>query len=218
MKKAKRTLNNFLGLLFILFVAILFIAIFEVNSNLSQPVNNRDEFENVTRYEDVLREELRKYELESYTPILLALMQQESKGRGGDPMQSSESAGLPRNTIEDPVKSIQQGVKHFHASLTYGKEKNVDDATIIQSYNMGLGYIDFIEKNGKKHTEELAKEFSSIQVDKQPDIYNCGGDKSNFRYPYCYGDFTYYTKVTKNIEQLTEQPATAKEDTNDSSS
>ena len=129
-------------------------------------------------------------------------MQQESRGKGGDPMQSSESAGLAPNTITDPMESIQYGVKHFQRVVAYGKEKNVDFPTIIQSYNMGIGYINFIAENGGKHSEELAKKFSMIQVEKNPELYNCGGNTDNFRYPYCYGDFSYSAKVTKNIEAL----------------
>ncbi|OCA85737.1 hypothetical protein A8F94_12750 [Bacillus sp. FJAT-27225] len=154
---------------------------------------------NVERYIPVLHEELQKQNLEEYTPVLAAVMQQESKGKGGDPMQSSESAGLAPNEIEDPEQSIRQGIKHFRQAVEYGEKKNVDLPTIIQAYNMGLGYIDYVANRGGKHKEELAKEYSYLQVQKNPTTYNCGGDKNNFRYPYCYGDFTYTTKVMANI-------------------
>ncbi|ALC91281.1 hypothetical protein AM500_16885 [Bacillus sp. FJAT-18017] len=154
----------------------------------------------VERYIPVLHEELEKQNLEDYTPVLAAVMQQESKGKGGDPMQASESAGLAPNSITDPEQSIRQGVKHFKQAVEYGEKKNVDMPTIIQAYNMGLGYIDFVASKGGKHEEELAKQYSYIQVQKNPDTYNCGGDKDNFRYPYCYGDFTYTTKVLNNIQ------------------
>ena len=98
-----------------------------------------DPFTNVKKYNPLLEDELKKYKLEQYTDVLIALMQQESRGKGGDPMQSSEAAGLAPNEIEDPKESIIQGVKHFHRVFTYGKEKKVDFPTIIQSYNMGIG-------------------------------------------------------------------------------
>jgi hypothetical protein len=41
-----------------------------------------------------------------------------------------------------------------------------------------------------------------LQVEKNPKLYDCGGDKDNFRYPYCYGDYSYSAKVSKNIEEL----------------
>lgn len=165
--------------------------------------------ENVIKYTPLIHKELEKVQLEEYTPLLAAVMQQESKGKGGDPMQSSESAGLSRNAIKDPGQSIRQGVKHFQKAYQYGEQRNVDLPTIIQAYNMGLGYIDYIAKNGGKHNEEFAKEYSYIQVQKNPNLYNCGGDKNNFRYPYCYGDFTYSTKVMSNLHTLN-QPLAGK--------
>jgi soluble lytic murein transglycosylase-like protein len=124
-------------------------------------------------------------------------------------MQASESAGLPRNSIKDPNTSIQVGVKHFQQVLSYGQQRKVDFATIIQAYNMGKGYIDYVAGHGGKHNEELAKNFSLIQVQKAPNLYTCGGDKKNFRYPYCYGDFTYSSKVSKNIQLLTDSQPVA---------
>lgn len=159
-------------------------------------------FENIKQYKPVIKKALAKYDLEKYTTAILALMQQESRGKGGDPMQASESAGLPPDTIEDPKKSIRQGVKHFHNVLKYGKQKGVDFPTILQSYNMGIGYINYVAEHGGEHSKELAKEFSLIHVHENPELYDCGGDQDNFRYPYCYGDFTYSSKVLHYIETL----------------
>lgn len=198
-------LKTFIGLCALFFIFILmkqYADTSNINPNDTLIVN--DPFINVKKYSPLIEAELKKYELEQYTNVLVALMQQESKGKGGDPMQSSEAAGLSPNAIEDPKESIRQGVKHFHKVYTYGKKKNVDFPTIVQSYNMGIGYIDFVSKNGKKHTEELAKKFSMIQVKKNPATYSCGGDKNNFRYPFCYGDFTYSTKIKKNMEMISD--------------
>jgi hypothetical protein len=151
----------------------------------------------LTEYQPLVESELEKYGLKDYTPLLLGIMYQESNGRGNDPMQSSESNGLSRNEIEEPEQSIEQGVAHFYDMYSYAQKKGVDLDTVIQSYNMGPGYIDYVASNGQKHTEELAKEFSKIQVEKNPDVYKCGGDKNNFRYPYCYGDYTYSEKVNE---------------------
>ncbi|RHW35716.1 lysozyme family protein [Neobacillus notoginsengisoli] len=201
-KERQRTLN----LLMVLFGVLIVFAIMNDEFQLHKKpelILKSIPLGNVEKYTPLLQKELEKVQLEEYTPLLAAVMQQESKGRGGDPMQASESAGLPPNTIKNPEESIQQGVKHFHRAVHYGEKKNVDLPTIVQAYNMGLGYIDFVAGKGGEHKEELAKEFSYMQVQKNPDLYNCGGDKNNFRYPYCYGDFTYSTKVFKNIEATT---------------
>jgi hypothetical protein len=165
----------------------------------------------VKNLEPKIQAELKKYNLEQHTDFLLALIQQESRGEGKDPMQASESAGLKRNAINNIDWSIQQGVKHFAEMVKYGTTKKVDFETVIQSYNMGKGYIDFVSQKGGKHTEQLAKQFSDIQVKKQPDLYTCGGDTDNFRYPYCYGDFTYTTKVMGNYEALVKEKQVARE-------
>jgi len=39
-------------------------------------------------------------------------------------------------------------------------------------------------------------------VEKSPDLYTCNNDKLNFRYPYCYGDYTYAGKVTAKMEDM----------------
>jgi hypothetical protein len=173
------------------------------NQDKVSPSVHNDPLVNIKKYTPLFQSELQKVHLEEHTVVLAAVMLQESKGIGGDPMQASESAGLAPNTIKDPKQSIQLGVKHFERTVTYGKQKKVDFPAIIQAYNMGIGYIDFVAQHGGKHSEEIAKNFSLIQVEKKPEIYNCGGDNNNFRYPYCYGDFTYSTKVTKNIESIT---------------
>lgn len=203
-KRTKRRSNVafllfFLVLIFVLFDQFKQLNIKETAVSLLPNTVSRD----VQNYTPILQKELKEVNLEEYTLVLAAIMQQESKGKGGDPMQASESAGLPPNSIQDPEQSIKQGVKHFQKALNYGSQKNVDFPAVIQAYNMGIGYIDFVADQGGKHSEEIAKEFSLKQAEKNPEIYNCGGDKNNFRYPYCYGDFTYTTKVTENIEILT---------------
>ena len=154
----------------------------------------------VANHAPALQRELSAAGLEEYMVVLAAIMYQESKGVGGDPMQSSESVGQAPNSITDPDESIRHGVAHFKRAVSKGEALNVDFATVIQSYNMGLGYIDFVSENGGKHSESLAKEFSKIQVAKDPDTYDCNGDKNNFRYPYCYGDFTYSSKVAAHMD------------------
>ncbi len=157
------------------------------------------------QYEPSLKRELEKYNLGGKTAVLLGIMYQESRGEGNDPIQSSESLGLKPNEIQETSSSIKQGVKHFAQMYKYGMEKDVSMDTIIQSYNMGSGYIDFIaSQEVKQHLEDLAKNFSKMKVDQNPEMYTCGGNKNNFRYPYCYGDFTYATTVNEKVKLIEE--------------
>lgn len=203
-KRTKRSSNIALLLFFMVLIFVLFDQFKQINiKETAVSLMPNLVSKNVQNYTPLIEKELKEVNLEEYTLVLAAIMQQESKGKGGDPMQASESAGLPPNSIQDPEQSIKQGVKHFQKALNYGSQKNVDFPAVIQAYNMGIGYIDFVAEQGGKHSEEIAKQFSLKQAEKNPEVYDCGGDKNNFRYPYCYGDFTYTTKVTKNIEILT---------------
>lgn len=71
------------------------------------------------QYQPEISNELNNYDLTEFTPILIAIMDQESLGKGNDPMQSSESAGLKRNEIENLHISIKQGVYHFSQMYKY---------------------------------------------------------------------------------------------------
>ena len=97
--------------------------------------------------------------ISDYVYVLLAIIQVESEGKLEDVMQSSESAGLPVNTLgtED---SIKQGCKYFSELVAKADKLGCDMDAIIQAYNYGSGFLDFVAKNGKRYTFELAQEFS----------------------------------------------------------
>lgn len=131
---------------------------YTVGSQLSQEV---------LQYEGAVQAALSVYGLEEHTALVLAIMMQESGGSASlDIMQSSESVGLAPNTITDPMYSIEVGVTHFNNVIEKMQKSDVDLDTAIQSYNYGLGYIDFIAQNGGVHSEELAKKFSRQEAKK----------------------------------------------------
>lgn len=118
--------------------------------------------EAVLVYKPHIEEELKKYGREEHINVLLAITTQESGGTASlDIMQSSESLGLPPNTISDPLYSIKVGVSYFDEVMTEAENAGVDVDTAIQAYNMGNGYIDFVAANGGEHSEELAQQFSN---------------------------------------------------------
>ncbi|AXG93027.1 hypothetical protein EXM36_09025 [Clostridium botulinum] len=96
--------------------------------------------------------------------VLLAIIQVEFGSTLEDVMQSSESMGLPPNTlrIED---SIKQGCKYFASLLESANAKGCDLNSVIQSYNYGGGFLDYLAGNGKKYTFPLAENFSKMQSD-----------------------------------------------------
>ncbi|MFP7176522.1 lysozyme family protein [Priestia filamentosa] len=87
----------------------------------------------VQQYQPLLEKYASKHGLDaSYVPIMMALMMQESAGRGNDPMQSSESYCGEVGCITSPELSIDQGVSHFKSVL---QKANYDIKLTLQSYN-----------------------------------------------------------------------------------
>jgi len=141
----------------------------------------------ISRWRPIIQEYCDKYQCSDQVELLLALMYQEiGETDTLDVMQSSESMGLAPNAIQDPIQSIEAGVKHFKKVLDYGNSKGVDFSTIVQSYNFGSGYIDYVSSMGGKHTKELAMSFSAKEA-------TASGWSS-------YGDVDYVVHVMSKVE------------------
>ncbi|WP_319637840.1 bifunctional lytic transglycosylase/C40 family peptidase [Priestia aryabhattai] len=150
----------------------------------------------VMKYQPLLEKYAQKHGLDaSYVPIMMALMMQESGGRGNDPMQSSESKCGRVGCIKNPEASIDQGVKHFKSVL---EKAHYDLELCLQSYNFGPGFIIFVNKNGGHYTKELAIKFSQIQYQKVKHTgnYHCLRPEA-VPYQACYGDIAYKDAVLK---------------------
>ena len=148
---------------FFVFIIVIFLLIF--NNDQTAPsgglaTENQNLSESVLRYKSTVEKYARQYDGMEYVPYILALMQIESGGNGGDPMQSSESLGLPPNTIQDPERSIQRGVEFFVENMKSAINRGSDIKTALQAYNYGGGFVDFVVKNGGTYSFELAKQFS----------------------------------------------------------
>ncbi|MDT2658668.1 lysozyme family protein [Enterococcus hulanensis] len=95
-----------------------------------------------------------------HTDVILAIMYTESKGKGTDLMQSSESAYGSRGKIISQQESLESGVKHFADSYKQAKAEGCDLNTAIQAYNFGTKYIQYVHDHGGKNSVELAEEYS----------------------------------------------------------
>jgi hypothetical protein len=140
----------------------------------------------VRSYEPLIRKYAEQYGVAGYVPIIMALMMQETGGRGLDPMQASESYCGRIGCIKDPEISIREGVKYFAQVL---KKAKGDVKLALQSYNYGQGFIDYVMKRGGKYTKELAWEFAEYMVRKL-------GRKIS-RIPPGYGDSQYVDRVLR---------------------
>lgn len=114
----------------------------------------------VLKHQLMVEKYAREYGISEYVHVLLAIMQVESGGRAEDVMQSSESLGLPPNSL-DTESSIRQGCKYFASLLSSAKDQGIEDIrAVIQSYNFGAGYLFHVASHGKKHTSSLAEAFA----------------------------------------------------------
>lgn len=127
-----------------------------------------------------------------YTNVLLGLIQQESGGTIPDVMQSSESLGLPPNSI-DTNTSINAGTKYF-AGLIQSSKGDVNLA--LQAYNFGGGFISYALDHGG-YSPQVAASFS-IQ-----EAHSLGWSS--------YGDINYVQHVSRYLTTgcTTSQPGKA---------
>lgn len=157
------------------------------------PPGQKQVSQDVLQYKDKILEELEKYEMEEHVDIVLALMMQESGGKGQDPMQSSESYCGSVGCITDTDLSIEKGVKHFRNVM---RKANNDVKLALQSYNFGSGFIEYVNERGGEYTFVLAVEFSQMwyQKVKHTGNYSCVRAEA-VQYMACYGDIMYVESV-----------------------
>lgn len=151
------------GLFLMVFSLLLFVAILfsdEQDSGISNihygGVNVSAE---VLAHKPMVEKYAKEYGVEEYVNILLAIIQVESGGTAEDVMQSSESLGLPPNSLSTE-ESIKQGVKYFSELLASSERLSVDLESVIQSYNYGGGFLGYVANRGNTYTFELAQSFS----------------------------------------------------------
>jgi len=153
----------------------------------------------VLAYQPLIEHYAALYGISDYVPYLLAIMQVESGGTGTDPMQSSESMGLPVNTLT-PEASIEQGCKHFANFLTMATNKGCDIDTAVQSYNYGTGFINYVAGSGCNYTFELAESFSQQQANGVRVTYtNPIAVAKNGGWRYKYGNMFYVSLVKQYL-------------------
>ncbi len=126
-------------------------------------------------------------------------MQVESGGTAVDVMQSSESLGLPPNSL-GTEQSIEQGCKYFASLLASAKAKGCDINTVVQSYNYGGGFVDYVASHGKKYTFELAVNFARDKSGGVKMTYkNEISIKENGGWRYKYGNMFYVRLVAQYL-------------------
>ncbi|MCG3417830.1 lysozyme family protein [Oceanobacillus sp. M65] len=197
MKRRKRHIKAIkrATILFLLFSGIFLILSFLTSekSNITENSRKPKISEEIRQYQPLVKMYAEQYGVEDYMDVILGIMMQESGGRGQDPMQASESYCGERNCIEDPELSIKQGVSYFSKTLD---EASGDVQLAVQSYNFGLGFIDFVQERSGEYSQETAIDFSQHMYEQDPDKekYRCLREGSR-ELDACYGDIYYVNAV-----------------------
>lgn len=190
-----------------IFVAIisLLLFLFIVTSDDEENSTSRIDYSGLNLSAEVLlhqptvKKYAKEYGISDYVNYLLAIMQVESGGTAVDVMQSSESLGLPPNSLSTE-ESIKQGCKYFASLLSSCKEKGCDINTVVQAYNYGGGFIDYIASHGKKYTFELAVSFAKEKSGGVKITYkNEISIKENGGWRYKYGNMFYVKLVAQYL-------------------
>lgn len=196
------------GVVFSLFFSLLlfFVIVFADSDDSSNSVNwelgGANFSEDVLKHKPMVEKYCKEYGIEEYINYILAIIAVESGGTAVDVMQSSESLGLPPNSLSTE-ESIKQGVKYFSELLAGAESLGCDVDSVIQSYNYGGGFLTYVSSNGKKYTFELAESFSR---DKD------GGKKVSYSNPiaipinggwrYSYGNMFYVLLVKQCLTPI----------------
>ena len=130
-------------------------------SNVSQVelLGNIGLTDDVLKHRESVERYAKEFGIEEHIPILLALIEVETHGLHADLMRSSESLGLPVNTLTFDG-SIEQGCKYFSELLEISKEKQCNLNTTIQAYNFGSGFIEYVSTQGNSYSYKLAEEYA----------------------------------------------------------
>ena len=155
--------------------------------------------ENVLAWQPVVQEYAFTYGVEDYVDVLLAIMMVESGGKGPDVMQSSESLGLPPNSITDSIYSIDAGVRHFANVVKNAQQYDLDFWTPVQSYNYGSGFNNYVRDNGKQYTFELASQFANNLANGKTVKYSNPIADFNGNFRYAYGNMYYVMLIQQYL-------------------
>lgn len=193
-KSTKKICIRITTLIFVLSIILVSVSIYTEKDHLKDGKIVQHIFTHkVEQHRSVVQQYAKEYEVEQYVDVLLAMMMQESGGRGLDPMQSSESLCGSVGCIEDTDESIEQGVAYFAKNL---QAANGDVALAVQAYNFGTGFVDYVNERKTSFHQDIAIQFSQEMYSQAEDksVYTCLREEAK-EYNACYGDIYYARDV-----------------------
>ena len=176
-KKAIYIAAGILGTPLLLFFLVIVCAVVIVSS--VGGTGSADDYElgqgvfsvEVMNYEATIRDACNEFGLSpAFVTLVQAVMMQESRGLGNDPMQASACGynTLYPDGITDPYYSIDCGVQVLRDCIRAAGVESPQDfdhiPLALQGYNFGGGYIAWALENYGGYTEANAVEFSQMQA------------------------------------------------------
>ncbi|HZW67614.1 MAG TPA: lysozyme family protein [Pseudogracilibacillus sp.] len=196
MRKSKlyiRSLFKLITVVTLIVLVLVGVSYYAWKNELRQEMSYHFNVHHVEKHRSLVEKHAKDAGLEAEIETLLAIMMQESGGRGEDPMQASESLCGEVGCIKEPEESIEQGVAYYKQTLEAAKG---DRKLAVQSYNFGVGFIDYALTHEGKYTPEIAIKFSQEMYNRAEDqsIYTCKRKEAK-EYDACYGDILYVRNV-----------------------
>ena len=157
-----------LAVFLILVIGVIGGVLLSGNNQSTEPLSQE-----VMDYAPVIQKYAKQYDIPEYVQVIQAIMMQESRGQGNDPMQASECPfntryGNSPNSITDPEYSIQVGIQYYAYCVQEAGCTNPQDLDklklSIQGYNYGNGYISWALRNHGGYSEANALQFSQEQA------------------------------------------------------
>ena len=167
---------------YVIGVVLVFIAIIAIlgatsSQQQAQLGSSRNLSPEVEQWRSLVEIEAAAQGMEAYISLILAIIQVESGGIGTrDIMQSSESAGYPRNYFQTEEESVRQGIKHLKNIVNivtpFGLEN--DYKLLAQAYNFGSAFAGYVGSRGGDYTLDVAEQYSRDVV--APSLGNSTGE------------------------------------------
>lgn len=153
------------------------------SSGVAMAINLSDE---VLAYRADVERIAAKFGMSEYVELILAVMMQESGGRGLDVMQAAEGGFNQKyphvpNGITNPLYSIECGIQELKSVLDKAGCTGPTDLDRIklalQGYNFGPAYIDWAMERDGGYTKENAIAYSDMMCARPNWHYDRYGDK-----------------------------------------
>ncbi|TWS95585.1 MULTISPECIES: lysozyme family protein [unclassified Streptococcus] len=164
----KKWLGRFISFFILLAISIAFWLIYQ-------------DSQRVLSYRPLVKQVLNTRQSNLSEELILAMIYTESKGKGQDILQASESLTGQVGQISSSKSSLEVGIDLFEQNVSLATKKKTDSWTAVQAYNMGTTYIDYVAENGGKSNINLARRFSRDVV--APSLGNTNGATYTYYHP-----------------------------------